>query len=163
MSRTFSVFVLYCLLTAALTHPLLRQLGSAFPHDPGDPALNTWILWWNAQTIPLTTAWWNAPAFYPVKGVLSFSETLVGLTLLSTPMQWLGSSPLMAYNVVFLLTFPLCGIAAYLLAMEITRRRDAAFIAGVLFMFAPYRMSHVPHLQVLAAFGMPIALLALHR
>ncbi|HUP41560.1 MAG TPA: discoidin domain-containing protein, partial [Vicinamibacterales bacterium] len=47
--------------------------------------------------------------------------------------------------------------------MEITRRRDAAFIAGVLFMFAPYRMSHVPHLQVLAAFGMPIALLALHR
>ena len=163
MRRALPAFVLYCSLTLALAHPLVLQLGSAFPHDPGDPALNTWILWWNAQTIPLTAAWWNAPAFYPVPGVLSFSETLLGLTVMSTPMQWLGSSPLAAYNAIFLLTFPLCGIAAYLLALEITKRRDAAFIAGVLFVFAPYRMSHLPHLQVLAAFGMPAALFALHR
>src|SRR5688572_6436623 len=163
MKRTLPIFVFYCVITLALAHPLVRLLGSAFPHDPGDPALNTWILWWNAQTIPLTPAWWNAPAFYPVEGVLSFSETLLGLAVLSTPMQWFGSSPLVAYNVLFLLTFPLCGIAAYLLALEITRRRDAAFVAGVLFVFAPYRMSHLPHLQVLAAFGMPVALFALHR
>ena len=163
MKRTLPFFFLYCLLTLALAHPVVRQLGSVFPHDPGDPALNTWILWWNAQTIPLSAAWWNAPAFYPIQGVLSFSETLLGLTVISTPMQWLGSSPLAAYNVIFLLTFPLCGIAAYLLALELTNRRDAAFIAGVLFIFAPYRMSHLPHLQVLAAFGMPVALFALHR
>src|SRR5688572_15205418 len=163
MKRTLPVFLLYSLITLALTLPLVRQLGSAFPHDPGDPALNTWILWWNAQTVPLTPSWWNAPAFHPIEGVLSFSETLLGLSVLSTPLQWFGASPLVAYNVIFLLTFPLCGIAAYLLALEITRRRDAAFIAGVLFVFAPYRMSHLPHVQVLAAFGMPIALLGLDR
>ena len=113
--------------------------------------------------MPLTAAWWNPPAFYSLPGVLSFSEHLLGLSLVATPIQWLGGSPLFAYNVVFLLTFPLCAIGGYLLALEMTKRHDAAFIGGLLFGFAPYRMSQLAHLQVLAAFGMPFALLGLHR
>jgi hypothetical protein len=163
MKRVAVVALFYCLITIALTYPLVLQLGSVFPHDPGDPALNTWILWWNAQAIPFTSAWWNAPAFHPASGVLAFSEHLLGLSLVATPVQWLGGSPLLAYNVVFLLTFPLCALGAYLLAFDVTARRDAAFIAGLLFGFAPYRMSQLPHIQVLAAFGMPFALLGLHR
>ena len=27
---------------------------SRIPHDPGDPVLNIWILWWNAQAMPFT-------------------------------------------------------------------------------------------------------------
>ena len=163
MKRLLTALVLYFVLTLALTYPLVLQLASAFPHDVGDPALNTWILWWNARTVPFTSTWWNAPAFYPLPGVLSFSENLLGLSLIASPIQWLGGSPLLAYNIVFLLTFPLCAIGAHLLALEITRRHDAALVAGMLFGFAPYRMSHLPHVQVLAAFGMPFALLGLHR
>lgn len=163
MKRLPPAFLLYCLITVGLTYPLVLQLGTAFPHDPGDPALNTWILWWNARTVPFTPAWWNAPAFYPLPGVLSFSENLLGLSLIASPIQWLGGSPLLAYNIVFLLTFPLCALGAYLLALELTKRHDAAFIAGMLFGFAPYRMAHLSHIQVLAAFGMPFALLGLHR
>jgi hypothetical protein len=163
MRRASAAALFYCLVTLALTYPLVLHLGSVFPHDPGDPALNTWILWWNAQTIPLTDAWWNAPAFYPASGAVSFSESLLGLSLIATPVQWLGGSPLLAYNIVFLMTFPLCAVGGYLLALEITRRHDAAFIAGLLFGFAPYRMSQLAHVQVLAAFGMPFALLGLHR
>ena len=163
MTRAWPAFLLYCLITVVLTYPLVLELGSVFPHDSGDPALNTWILWWNAHSMPLTAAWWNPPAFYSLPGVLSFSEHLLGLSLVATPIQWLGGSPLFAYNVVFLLTFPLCAIGGYLLALEMTKRRDAAFIGGLLFGFAPYRMSQLAHLQVLAAFGMPFALLGLHR
>ena len=157
------VFGLYCAITIALTYPLIGQMGSVLPNDAGDPALNTWILWWNTQTVPFSAAWWNAPVFYPAPGVLSFSEHLLGLTLLSTPLYWLGVGPLTAYNVVFLLTFPLSALGAYLLGYELTKRRDAAFIAGLLFGFAPYRIAHLPQLQLLAAFPMPFALLGLHR
>jgi hypothetical protein len=163
MRRVLPAFLVYWLVTIALTYPLVLRLGSVFPHDYGDPALNTWILWWNTRAVPYTSAWWNAPAFYPLPGVLSFSENLLGLSLVTTPIQWLGGSALFAYNSVFLLTFPLCAIGAYLLALEITKRHDAAFVAGLLFGFAPYRMSHLPHVQVLAAFGMPFALVGLHR
>ena len=163
MKKGALFFLIYCAITVALTYPLIHQLGSVLPSDAGDPALNTWILWWNTQTVPFSAAWWNAPAFFPVPGVLSFSEHLLGLTLISTPLYWLGLGPQTAYNVVFLLTFPLSAFGAYLLGYELTRRHDAAFIAGLLFGFAPYRIAHLPQIQLLASFPMPFALLGLHR
>ena len=63
----------YAAITLAITWPLATHLSSALTHDAGDPALATWILWWNAHNLPLTTPWWNAPAFWPARGVLSFS------------------------------------------------------------------------------------------
>ena len=157
------IFLIYLALTMALTYPLITMLGTALPNDPGDPALNTWILWWNAHAVPYSARWWNAPAFYPAPGSLAFSEHLLGLSLVSSPIQWLGGSPQLAYNIVFLLTFPLCAIGAWLLARELTGRDDAAFIAGLLFGFAPYRIAHLPQIQCLAAFAMPFSLLGLHR
>jgi F5/8 type C domain len=163
MKRASVVFVVYCVLTLALTFPLIMTLGTALPNDPGDPALNTWILWWNAHALPYTARWWDAPAFYPVRGSLAFSENLIGLSLVSTPLQWLGANPQTAYNVVFLLTFPLCGLGAFLLVRALIARDDAAFIAGLLFGFAPYRIAHLPQIQCLAAFPIPFALLGLHQ
>jgi hypothetical protein len=163
MKKGALVFLIYSGITIALTYPLILQMGSVLPNDAGDPALNTWILWWNTQAVPFSTAWWNAPAFFPAPGVLSFSENLLGLSLISTPLYWLGAGPQTAYNVVFLLTFPLSALGAYLLGYELTKRHDAAFIAGLLFGFAPYRIAHLPQIQSLAAFPMPFALLGLHR
>src|SRR5437762_2981637 len=126
MKRPLLIFLVYLLLTIALTYPLIFNLASALPNDPGDPALNTWILWWNAHAVPYTAKWWNAPAFYPASGSLAFSENLLGLSLISTPIQWLGGGPQVAYNITLLLTFPFCAIGVYLLAYELTGRRDAS-------------------------------------
>ena len=163
MKKSALALGLYCIVTIALTYPLILQLGSVLPNDAGDPALNTWILWWNTQAMPFTRAWWDAPAFFPAPGVISFSENLLGLSLLATPLQWTGIGPQAAYNVVFLLTFPLSAIGGYLLGYELTKRHDAAFIAGLLFGFAPYRIAHLPQIQSLASFPMPFALFGLHR
>jgi hypothetical protein len=85
MKRPLSAFLIYSALTIALTFPLITHLAGSLPNDPGDPALNTWILWWNAHAMPFTARWWNAPAFYPIHGALAFSENLAGLSLISTP------------------------------------------------------------------------------
>jgi len=150
-------------LAVALTWPLVTNLGGLVMPDAGDPLLNTWILWWNATTTPLTAAWWNAPAFFPAEGVITFSEHLLGLWPIASPIIWITGSPQTAYNVTLLLTFALSATAAYLLGYELTGRRDAAFLCGLVFGFAPYRMAQLPHLQVLASFWMPLALLGLHR
>ena len=94
---------LLALLSLALHGPLLPRLSSAIPSDLGDPLLNTWILWWNVQRLPLTEAYWSAPAFAPAPYAFALSETLLGLTWLTTPLQWLGASPLVTYNVMFVL------------------------------------------------------------
>jgi hypothetical protein len=149
--------------TLLFVAPLLRHFASAYPHDAGDPSLNAWILWWSTRRLPLTDAWWNAPMFYPMHGALALSEVLVGILPITMPVQALTGNPLAAYNVAFLLTFPLCGLAMSALARDLTDDRTAAIIAGVAYAFSPYRMSQLGHLQMLAYYGAPIALLGLHR
>jgi hypothetical protein len=143
--------------------PLVTQLGTVIPNDAGDPILNAWILWWNAHAVPLTTHWWNGPMFFPAPGALTFSENLLGLSILASPLQWLGASPIVAYNLVFLVSTPLSAFCAYLLAWALTRRLGPSLVAGVMYGFAIFRFAHVPHIQILWTFWMPLALLGLHQ
>jgi hypothetical protein len=149
-------------ITCAYTWPLPAFAGSAVAHDRGDPLLVTWILWWTSHTVPLTHAWWNAPAFYPAAGVLAYSENLLSLAPLTGPIGWLTHSPLLAYNAAFLLSYVLCGLGAYGLAFVLTRSHEASFVAAIAFAFAPYRLSHTQHLQLLSSYWMPVAVAALH-
>ena len=155
--------IAYAALTVVFTLPLGLHLGDRLPHDAGDPLFLTWGLWWNARTVPLTTAWWNPPAFFPMTGALALSDHLLGLVPMTSSVQWLGGSPVLAYNVAFLLSFLLAGFCTFLLCRELTGRADVAFVAGLLFAFNPYRWSMVSHLQLLVAFWMPLALFASHR
>lgn len=150
------------MLTVALHWALLGQVSTAVPADLGDPLLNTWILWWNAQQIPLTEAYWNAPAFAPMTRALALSETLLGLTWLTTPLQWLGASPVTAYNVMYVAEPLLNGLSAYWLCLVLTARRDAALIGALALAWAPYHATQVSHIQTGATFFMPAALAALH-
>lgn len=156
-------FLSYCGLTLILTYPLVRHLGGVLPSDLGDPVLNTWILWWNTQAVPLTEAWWSPPVFFPVADTITFSENLLGLLPISAPVQWLTGNPILAYNVAFLLSFALSGLTAYLLCRDLTGRHDAAWIGGLVFAFAPYRFDHLSHLQLLSWYWLPVIPLALHR
>lgn len=156
MRRVFTPAVLfataiYIVLTAALTWPLVVHPGSVVANDLGDPLLNTWLMAWNARVLPLTPHWWNGAQFFPIDGAMAFSEHLLGLSVITTPVILLSGNPLLAYNVAFFLSFPLCALSAYFLTYSISRRHDCAFIAGLAFGFAPYRMAQLAHVQVLSA------------
>jgi hypothetical protein len=153
----------YTALAIVLTWPVAGHLSSGFPHDAFDPALNAWILWWNAHTVPLTERWWNAPSFWPVAGALSFSEHLLGISIVSTPLLWMGADPVATYNLVLLLSYPLTALAAHGLVFAIVRRHGPAVLAGLIMGFSPYRVAQIPHVQMLWAFGMPLVLVAAHR
>lgn len=152
----------YTGLAIVLTWPLARHL-TGVPHDVGDPILNEWILWWNSRAVPFTAAWWNAPAFWPVPGALAFSEHMAGVSVITTPLLWMGAHPQVAYNVALLATWPLSALAAHALCHRLTGRHDAAIVGALVFGFAPYRMGQTPHVQVLTSWWMALALLALHR
>jgi hypothetical protein len=157
------VALAFLALSILWTWPLAARLTSRVPHDPGDPILNTWILWWNAQAFPFTAGWWNAPVFYPMRDALALSEHLAGLTPFSTPLLLAGLGPLGTYNAVLILTFALSAFFAHLLVFRLTGSRVAAACAGLAYGFSPYRISQLGHLQVVASQWMPLALLALHE
>jgi hypothetical protein len=153
----------YSALACALLWPLLRSAATTVTQPGDDPLLNSWILWWNLQALPLTDAWWNAPSFYPARGAMAYSETLLGEVPLAAPVLWLTGHPALAHNVAVILSFPLCALAAHALAYQLTGRHTAAALAGLGFGFGAFRANHVGHLQILSYYWAPIALLCLHR
>jgi hypothetical protein len=149
-------------MAAVMGRHVLASLSTTIVHDPGDPLLTAAILHWNAHHLPWTDAWWQLPIFYPVRDAMAFSEHLLGISVLAAPIDWLTGDPLLTYNVTTLLTFPLSAAAMFLLVYRLTRSTEGAFVAGLAYGFAPFRMSHLPHIQMLAVFWAPLALLGLH-
>ena len=120
------------------------------------------MMWWNAQAVPLTRAWWNAPYYWPMHDALALTDHLAGLSPLTTPLQWLGASPLTAYNITLIASTWWCGLATHALMRRLGGSRAAAYCAGLAFAFAPYRISQLGHLQLYACWWLPLMLLALH-
>jgi hypothetical protein len=153
----------YLVVAVLYAFPVLQHHHDRITNDPYDPILNTSILWWNATTIPLTEEWWNPPHYYPTAGVAGFTENLLGVSVMASPIFWLTNNALSAYNLSFFLTFPLSAFTVYLLAFALTRRHDAAFLAGLSWGFTPYRTAELGHLQMLSVQWFPLCLLGLHR
>ena len=165
--------LIYLAATLLLFHNLLPVIRTGLYGDLGDPLLNTAILAWNAKHLPLTSGWWDFPSFAPLSGVTAFTEHLLGAYPLTTPIIWTTGNAVLAYNVLEVTCLTLNGVAAYALVRELTtepsRRQKGpglhagAFVGGAAFAFAPFVGEHTTHIQMLMAFGMPFALLALHR
>ena len=149
----------YLGLTILLTWPATGDLGQAVAGLKGRDSLQyTWSLWWSRH------AWQSghSPAqvtllYYPWGGE--------HLLLDVTPMlDWIAFglydffSPTQVYNILFLSSFPLCGLAMYCLASDLTGHPLASFLAGAVYAFFPNRMGHAlsGHLTQLAGWWFPL-------
>ncbi len=153
-----------------MTWPLAAGLGRDVPGDLGDSLLNMWILSWGAQHLPqlLTggmswTQFWDANIFHPAPLALALSEHLFGQVLQILPVYWLTGNIILCYNLLFISTFVLSAFGTYLLVNDLTGDRRAAFVAGLVYGFLPYRIASIPHVQVMSSQWMPFALWGLNR
>ncbi|MCA1669453.1 MAG: hypothetical protein LC793_19085 [Thermomicrobia bacterium] len=101
--------------------------------------------------------------FAPNLRSLAFSELLLPQAIMAWPIWLVSHDALLAANLTLLATYPLCAIAMYALCRGLGAVRGAAFIAGLAFAFAPFRMDNNAHLQVLSMQWMPLAILAVIR
>lgn len=155
---------IYAALTIAFTWPLAAGLMHDIPGDFGDPLLNAWILAWDATHLTDGwRAWWNASIFHPHPLALAYSEHLFAQALQILPVYWLTGNPILCYNLLFLSTFVLSGLGMFLFVRELTGSRAAAFVAGLAYAFAPYRVGSLPHLQVLSSAWMPFVFYGFRR
>jgi hypothetical protein len=160
----------YLALSLVMTWPLLRGIAGDVPGDLGDSLLNMWILAWGAERAPGllsgATSWpafWNANIFHPEPLALALSEHLFGQTLQILPIYWLTGNIILCYNLLFISTFALSAFGTFLLVRDLTGNARAAFIAGLVYGFLPYRIASVPHLQVMSSQWMPFALFGINR
>ena len=161
----------YVVATIAMTWPLVLGLTRDIPGDLGDPLFNCWVLGWGAHHLGrfLTghldafSGFWNANIYYPAPLALAYSEHLFAQAVQILPVYALTGNLLLCYNLLFLSTYVLSGVGTYLLVRDLTGSPRAAFVAGLLYGFAPYRVPQLPHLQVLSSQWMPFVLFGLRR
>jgi hypothetical protein len=154
-----------------VTWPLARGLARDIPRDFGDSLLNCWILGWSVDhlyqlfsgNLTAFAGFWNANIFHPAPLALAYSEHLFAQAVQVLPIYALTGNLVLCYNLLFLSTFVLSALGAYLFVRELTDDAPAALLAGCAFGFAVYRVAHFPQLQVLSAQWMPFVLLGLRR
>ncbi len=171
-----AVLFLYTLLTAVMTWPLALNLTSAIPGDSFDGWQNFWNLWWvklalvDRQMTPFVTDLLYAPT-----GVGLYFHTLNPFNGLATLPVQLAGGLYAAYNAVVFLSWVLGGYGVFLLTLWVLRSTKtwqvsenlpglAAFVAGLIFTFAPFHMAHLlGHMQVMSLEWMPFYILYLLR
>ncbi|SDK62305.1 hypothetical protein SAMN04488074_106238 [Lentzea albidocapillata subsp. violacea] len=128
----------------------------------GDPLLQTWELAWLHRFLTEGGDLWTANQFYPAEDNFAFTDSLLGYL----PLSLFGDGQYAAvfrYNAAFVLAFALAFTGCYLLAKQLGSSWQAAALAGVVFAWAPWRLAHLHHLNVVSTGGIALALWALAR
>jgi hypothetical protein len=170
-ARPSTVAALYLLAALVMTWPLAAVMTSRIAGDTGDTLFNCWILLWTSGQalralggdIGALGQYWNANIFHPAPLTLAYSEHLTPQMLQALPILGLTANITLAYNLLFLGTIVLSGLGVYILVRDLTGHPLAAFVGGLAFAFAPYRIDQFEHLQVLSSQWMPFAFVGLRR
>jgi hypothetical protein len=152
-------------LTLVMTWPLAAQFTTAIPAG-GDAWQHLWNLWWMKQAlVDLHTNPFHTDLLYYPYGVNLYFHTLVPLIgALSIPFQLLGFNLLAAYNLMVVLSFVAAGLGTYWLVHSLTGSRPGAFVAGLIFTFAPYHFAHLlGQLNLTSLQWIPFYILALFK
>ncbi|HZQ08972.1 MAG TPA: hypothetical protein VFD70_20510 [Anaerolineae bacterium] len=157
------ILLAYSFLTIGFTYPLAWNIGTAFPGLAPDTFLFIWNLEWLQRAIFEygTNPYFTTDIYYPTGVSLYFHTVVPGNFFLGLPIQFaFGSS--VAYMLFTLVSFVLSGYSAYLLAFDAVKKHGPAFLAGLIFTFSPYHLSHLnyAHFNLIALQWLPFFALA---
>lgn len=153
----------YLLLALVVTFPLVLSFGRSLS-DPVDPLLNAWILAWEHQALlHFPNEFLDANIFYPHKGTLLYSETLLVPSLLLFPVMLVTANAIACHNLLVLFGFAFTGTSGYLLGRWLFRNAWSAWALGGVLAFNTYTLSNIGQAQLLHLEWLPLALLYLGR
>jgi len=170
-ARPVTAAVLYAIAAVLLTWPLAAVATQQIAGDASDTLFNCWVLQWTSGQVmhalhgdlSVLRHYWDGNIFYPASLTLAYSNHLTPQMLQGLPVLATTGNIVLTYNLLFLATIVLSGLGVYLLVRDMTRQPLAAFLGGLAFAFAPYRIDQYAHLEVLSSEWMPFALFGLRR
>ncbi len=145
--------------TIAFFWPLIIHINNY--SEGGDAMFNAWTLARDQHCILRQDCpnYADGNIYFPNKDSMLYSETQLSTALVSLPLHWIDPNPLLAYNVITIVSYFLAGWFMYLLAKRLSRNNELfSVLAGLVFAFAPTRLG-ISHLQNLCIFCLPLAVL----
>ena len=159
------VTLYYITLTVIMTWPLVKYMNTKMIGQVGDNVYFVWLIGWFKKAIfelhvnPFDIWFLN----YPAGWSLAYTEITPINLLLAMPFSFLGG-PVLSYNMAMMLTFVISGLAMYFWIYRLTRRIDAALIAGTIYAFLPYHFAHflIGHLNLSGTQWFPFYFMGLY-
>jgi hypothetical protein len=141
----------------------VARLSTYLAGGRDDLWVHQWTFWWIRQALKEGLNPFLTPYLYFPEGVSLTSHNIAWFNIaLWLPLQALFGR-ITAYNLVFLIAIMLNGFCMFLFAYTVTKSRLGAFIAGLVFGFWPYTLSHYDHANMMVLFWVPFALFCLHH
>ena len=99
---TAGALALFSAAAVVATWPLLGHPARTIAGGLGDPLLNTTILAWDADRIRHAfRGLWDAPFLFPHPHTLAYSEHLLCIAIITSPIAWITGNPILTYNVTY--------------------------------------------------------------
>lgn len=149
-------------LTILLLWPMATNITSY--SDGGDHMFNAWTLARNHHCLLQQgcESYVNGNIFFPNSDSMLFSETQLSAGILTLPFFLINQNPLFATNMWYILSVFFSGFFMYLLARYLSKGNQAiSILSGLVFAFAPTKISSLSHLQNLSIFYVPLIILLL--
>ncbi len=130
--------------------------------DRGDPAFSAWRLARFAHQLRHDPAHlFDGNIFYPRPYTLAYSDATLLEGAVAAPFIWAGVEPLLVANGLFLIAFPLCGLAFFHAGWRLTGNPMAGTVTGVLGAWYPFHAEHYSHLELQWFMFVPLVFVAL--
>ena len=154
----------YTLVAVVMIQPLVNMSALGSASYAGDARLMIWTLAWDNHAVLNNLPLFDANIFYPARSSLSNTDHMFGVSLFTLPIYAVTKNPVLAYNVVWVLSFILCGLAMHALVARHTRSTLASLVGGLIYTYSFYRMHHAPgHLSLIWIWPLPLSMVLLER
>ncbi|HEV7731284.1 MAG TPA: hypothetical protein VGR62_03935 [Candidatus Binatia bacterium] len=160
--------VAYTALALYVQRDLAMHLANGVYHQAmvgQDCLLHVWTIAWGQHALATEPCrLLDANIFFPQLHTLLYSDHLLGLALLLSPLRLVTDNTVLIHNVVTIAAPALNAFAFHLLLRDLTGRHTAAFVGALAFGFAPIRLTMDRcQIQMLAAWWIPLAMYAAQR
>lgn len=161
LPREIIIFLCFLGLTAVMSWPWILHLRDAVADSGDSYAISYWLWWDYHQTFHDPLNLFHANVFFPYHYTMAFTENDYGVSLLFFPLFALGFRPLTVHSLATFVAFAFSGYGMFRLVRTLTDSNGAAWIAGLIFAFLPYRFQRLPHLHLIFSGWIPLLLEAL--
>ncbi len=162
--RAASAVGLAIVFAVLFTYPIAFRFDRAGRLDTGDGHWSIWCVTWVAHALSTNpTGLFDANIFHPHTRTLAYSENNLLAGVLGLPAYLTSRNPYATHNTALLASFVLAFLSALALVRYLTRDTGIALVAALAYAYCPFIFARTAHIQLLMTFGLPLALLALHR
>lgn len=156
---TWLALVAYLTLAAFIFFPILINFGvMSMAHAPWHLQELHQQAWVIHALLEDPMALPHVNYFYPLRYTIVLTEPRILMAILGAPAYLLSGSFLQAFNLAYLLVWPLCALSAFVVCRAATGSAAAGFVGGLVFGFGPYQQQFLGQIVLLYAMFVPLGL-----